>query len=46
MKKLFAPFDREFKEVLETINMQGMLDILLIDKSLKERNFCSNFFFF
>jgi len=33
MKKLLVPFDREPKEVLETINMQSSLDILLSRKS-------------
>jgi len=42
MRKLLAPFDRELNKVLETINMQWTLDIVLLEKSLKERNFCSN----
>lgn len=39
MKKLFTPFDREIKEVLETINMQCILDIAVSKKSLMEGNF-------
>ena len=42
MKKLLAPFDREFKEVLETINMQGSLDILILKKSSMEGKKSSN----
>jgi len=42
MKKLLAPFDREFKQVPETINMQSSLSILLSKKSLIERFFFAN----
>jgi len=42
MKKLLAPFDREFKKVLETINMQGSLVTIILKKSSIERNSCSN----
>jgi len=37
MKKLLAPFDREFKQVLKTINMQSILDIVVLEKSMIER---------
>ena len=37
MKKLLTSFDREFKKVLETINKQSILDIVVIEKSLIER---------
>jgi len=33
---LLAPLDREFKEVLKTINMPSILDIALLEKSLIE----------
>jgi len=40
MKKLLVSFDREFKEVLETINVKSMLNIVPLDKSLtKEKKF-------
>jgi len=42
MNKLLAPFDREFNQVVETINTQSRLDIMLLEKSLIERKFCSN----
>ena len=35
MRKLLAPFDREFKQVLETINTQSVLDIVFPEKLLK-----------
>jgi len=37
MVELLAPFDREFKEVLVIINMQSILDIASLEKSLIER---------
>jgi len=42
MKKLLAPFDREFKQVPVTINMQSSLDILLSKKSSIEGEKSSN----
>lgn len=42
MKTLLAPFDGEFKEVLETISMSNRLDIVLPEKFLIETNFVSN----
>lgn len=42
MKKLLAPIDREFRQVLETVNIQSSLDIVLLDKSLIERTKNSN----
>jgi len=36
MENFLAPFDREFKQVLEAINMQSALDIVLLGKSLTE----------
>jgi len=32
MKELIAPFDREFRKVVETINMQGTSDIVFLEK--------------
>ena len=37
MRKLLTPFDREFKQVLETINIKSILNIVLLEKSLIER---------
>jgi len=42
MEELLAPFDREFKGVLETINILNRLDRLLLEKLSMERNFYSN----
>jgi len=42
MEKLVAPFDREFKELLKTINVQSILDIVLLEKSSIEVFFCQS----
>jgi len=42
MNKLLAPFDREFNQVVETINTQSKLYIMLLEKSLIKGKFCSN----
>ena len=42
MKKLLASFDREFKQVLETINVQNMLVIMALEKSLTKEKKSSN----
>lgn len=42
MNELLVPFDRELKEVPETLNMQCILDIVFFEISLIERKKCSN----